>query len=366
MSGQEKSPVSEFLAGHETGLGFESLQSRLQRYGAGKTRALDMAKYITEFYGIKQKSVGRPSENQKLAAKLSNCADFLIFKRYLTVDEVRLHAANFCKKHLLCPFCAMRRGTKYLQAYKQRLDVVLHENPKLRAFMVTLTVKDGESLSERFAHLRAALKKYTQQRRDALKGQRAVEYAKAFGGVHSIEIKRGKNSGLWHPHVHMIWLCEEVPNASQLSKEWLALTGDSYIVDVREFYGESVVDGFLEVFKYALKFSDMRLADNWEAYQLLKEKRLVDSFGLLRGVKVPKELTDEDIDEEFVYLLYYFARSSGYNFVTTVGSNEPDEVGAFVKIARGFQRKMLKSEIAGQYAGETVGGDSKNPRCNGD
>lgn len=338
MTGQGKSPVSEFLAGHETGLGFESLQHRLQRYGAGKTRALDMSKYITEFYGIKQNSVGRPSENQKLAAKLSNCADFLIFKRYLTVDEVRLHAANFCKKHLLCPFCAMRRGTKYLQAYKQRLDVVLQENPKLRAFMVTLTVKDGESLSERFAHLRAALKKYKQQRRDALKCQRFVEFAKAFGGVHSIEIKRGKNSGLWHPHVHMIWLCEAPPSASQLSKEWLALTGDSYIVDVREFYGESVVDGFLEVFKYALKFSDMELADNWEAYHLLKEKRLVDNFGLLRGVKVPEELTDDDIDEEFVYMLYYFARSSGYNFGGLVGQDEESEIADFLKKTRGMLR----------------------------
>lgn len=338
MNGQEKSPVSEFLAEHETGLGFESLQSRLQRYGAGKTRALDMADYITENTKSKWDGRNRNTETGKLAAKLSNCADFLIFKRYLSVDEVRLHAANFCKKHLLCPFCAMRRGTKYLQAYKQRLEVVFQENPKLRAFMVTLTVKDGESLSERFAHLRAALKKYTEQRRNAFKGQRAVEYAKAFGGVHSIEIKRGKNSGLWHPHVHMIWLCEEIPNASQLSREWLEITGDSYIVDVREFYGESVVDGFLEVFKYALKFSDMPLADNWEAYQLLKEKRLVDSFGLLRGVKVPEELTDDDIDEDFVYMLYYFARNSGYNFGGLVGQDEESEIADFLKKTRGMLR----------------------------
>ena len=338
MSGQEKSPVSAVLADSETGLGFESLQSRLQRYGAGKTRALDMAKYITENTKSKWDDRNRNTETGKLAAKLSNCADFLIFKRYLTVDEVRLHAANFCKKHLLCPFCAMRRGTKYLQAYKQRLDVVFQENTKLRAFMVTLTVKDGESLSERFAHLRAALKKYKEQRRNALKGQRFVEYAKAFGGVHSIEIKRGKNSGLWHPHVHMIWLCEAPPSASQLSKEWLAITGDSYIVDVREFYGESVVDGFLEVFKYALKFSDMELSDNWEAYQLLKEKRLVDNFGLLRGVKVPEELTDEDIDEDFVYMLYYFARNSGYNFGGLVGQDEESEIADFLKKTRGMLR----------------------------
>lgn len=338
MTGQGKSPVSEFLAEHETGLGFESLQHRLQRYGAGKTRALDMADYITQNTKSKWDDRNRNTETGKLAAKLSNCADFLIFKRYLTVDEVRLHAANFCKKHLLCPFCAMRRGTKYLQAYKQRLDVVFQENPKLRAFMVTLTVKDGESLSERFAHLRAALKKYRDQRRNALKGQRFVEYAKAFGGVHSIEIKRGKNSGLWHPHVHMIWLCEEPPSASQLSREWLEITGDSYIVDVREFYGESVVDGFLEVFKYSLKFSDMELGDNWDAYQLLKEKRLVDNFGLLRGVKVPEELTDDDIDEDFVYMLYYFARSSGYNFMGLVGQDEESEIADFLKKSRGMLR----------------------------
>lgn len=336
MDGQEKSPVSAVLADSETGLGFESLQHRLQRYGAGKTRALDMADYITENTKSKWDDRKRNTETGKLSAKLSNCADFLIFKRYLTVDEVRLHAANFCKKHLLCPFCAMRRGTKYLQAYKNRLDVVLQENPKIRAFMVTLTVKDGENLSERFAHLRSALKKYRQQRRNALKGQRFVEFAKALGGVHSIEIKRGKNSGLWHPHVHMIWLCEDVPNASQLSREWLDLTGDSYIVDVREFYGESVVDGFLEVFKYALKFSDMELSDNWEAYQLLKEKRLVDNFGLLRGVKVPEELTDDDIDEEFVYMLYYFARNSGYNFTGLVGQDEESEIADFLKRTRGM------------------------------
>ena len=177
-------------------------------------------------------------------------------------------------------------------------------------------MKDGENLLERFTHLRKALKKYQEQRRNALKGQRQVEYAKALGGVMSIEIKRGKNSGLWHPHVHMIWLCEDVPSASQLSKEWLELTGDSYIVDVREFYGESVVDGFLEVFKYALKFSDMELADNWEAFQTLKAKRLVDNFGLFRGVQVPDDLADDDIDDEFVLLLYRFIRGSGYNFVS--------------------------------------------------
>jgi len=198
----------------------------------------------------------------------------------------------------------------------ERLQCVLAENPRLRAFMVTLTVKDGDDLAERFNHLRGCLKRYQQRRRDALKGQKFVEYAKALGGVFSIEVKRGQGSGLWHPHVHMIWLCEDVPDKFRLSQEWHNITGDSYIVDVREFYGETIVEGFLEVFKYALKFSDMALADNWQAFETLKGKRLVDNFGLFRGVVVPEDLTDGELeDEPYLMMLYKFFRGSGYSFM---------------------------------------------------
>ena len=55
------------------------------------------------------------------------------------------------------------------------------ENPELQLYFVTLTVKDGESLQERFNHLVKAERRYKQGRRDALKGQKFVEYAKAQG-----------------------------------------------------------------------------------------------------------------------------------------------------------------------------------------
>ena len=77
------------------------------------------------------------------------------------------------------------------------------------------------------------------------------------------------------------------------------------------------IDGFLETFKYALKFSDLPLADNWEAFQKLKGKRLINSFGVLRGVEVPEDLTDDDLDEDLPYMLmlYNYRKGSGYNFV---------------------------------------------------
>lgn len=97
------------------------------------------------------------------------------------------------------------------------------QNANLRPYFVTTTIKDGSDLSERFKHLVNSERCYKQLRRDALKGRRFVEYAKALGGVSSIEFKRGKNSGLWHPHQHSIWLCEEAPKAQKSQKNGMQL-----------------------------------------------------------------------------------------------------------------------------------------------
>ena len=307
-SRQEKSPFSDSLATEENGLGFENLNHRLQRYAGAKSRALDMVDYI------KTEEVSN-NQTRKLTTKIANCASYLVFKHYYTENRVILHGMKTCREQLLCPFCALRRGAKHVKAYWDKVELVKQSDPNLKLYFVTLTVKDGESLQERYNHLVKAERRYKQQRRDALKGQKFVEYAKALGGVGSVEFKRGKNSGLWHPHIHMIWLCSEAPDAHQLSREWEALTGDSFIVDVRPMHGE--IDGFLETFKYALKFSDLPLADNWEAFQKLKGKRLINSFGVLRGVEVPEDLTDDDLDEDLPYMLmlYNYRKGSGYNFV---------------------------------------------------
>lgn len=53
----------------------------------------------------------------------------------------------------------------------------------------------------------------------------------------------------------------------------------------------------MEVFKYAVKFSDLSLEDNWHAAQVLKGKRLLNSFGLFRGVQIPESLLDEPLDD---------------------------------------------------------------------
>lgn len=306
--GEKKNPLAADILAEEADQragGIAALPTRVGRYGEAHRRALAMADYALR---IGEKAT---------ASKLTFCGDYLLFRHFYTVDDVRLHAANFCRKHLLCPLCAIRRASKYMQAYMQRLELVLAQHPGLKAFLVTVTVKDGEDLQERFQHLRAAMRRMTQARRDYLKAPAKrphVEAAKALGGVHSIEAKRGKGSGLWHPHAHAVWLCYEAPDASKLAQEWHGWTGDSYIVDVRPFHDQhDVAGGFAEVFKYALKFSDLPLDDNWQAFLELSNRRLVDSFGLLRGVEVPEELTDEPL-EGLPYIDYLFRWfSSGYS-----------------------------------------------------
>lgn len=304
----KKNPLSEEILAEDSGQGTDgvaALPTRLDRYARAHQRALRMSDYAAE------------KGESKVAGKLSHCGHWLVFRHYFTVDKVRLHAADFCKNHLLCPLCAIRRGAKYLKAYMDKLEVVMGEHQGLKAYMVTVTVKDGPELGERFTHLRKAMKSMTQARRSYLSNPAKnphVEFAKALGGVHSIEAKRGANSGQWHPHAHMVWLCHEEPDQAKLAEEWQAWTGDSFIVDVRPFYDQDdVVSGFLEVFKYALKFSELPLADNWDAWQTLSGKRLVDSFGVLRGVEVPDELTDEPLEDlPYVELFYRWMDRAGY------------------------------------------------------
>jgi len=252
--------------------------------------------------------------NVKLAYKLRSCGDYLVFRDFFTVGKVRLHAAYFCKNHLLCPFCAIRRGAKMLKAYLERLQVILADEPSLKPYLVTFTVKDGPDLLERFDHLQRSIQALHKMRHRPAHAEHG-EVSKAAGAVWSYEFKRGTGSGEWHPHVHAVWLCREKPDQQKLVQQWENITCDSYIVDVRPFDDEqSIVGGFLEVFKYAVKFSDLPLADNFQGYELLSGKRLIAAFGAFRGVVVPESLTDEPLtDLPFVEHFYRFQKFAGYS-----------------------------------------------------
>lgn len=120
------------------------------------------------------------------------------------------------------------------------------------------------------------------------------------GGGAFLEVKISEKDGLWHPHLHLI-VTGDFIDQRRLSEEWLAVTGDSSIVDVRLVRDGSDVARY--VAKYVTKPLDSSvfdITDNLdEAIVALSGRRLCLTFGDWRGkqlTKVPKDgLTWESI-----------------------------------------------------------------------
>jgi hypothetical protein len=171
--------------------------------------------------------------------------------------------------------------------------------------LVTLTVRDGSDLRERFNHLHSSQRELWKRKQRG----RGSSFDGVAGAVWSYEIKRGSGSGLWHPHLHAVVLAEVSPDQSALSREWHNITGDSFICDVRPIQENDTFGGFAEVFKYAVKFSEQPPEDTVHVWQVLRGKRLLASSGCFRGVAEVEGLLDDSVELEglpYVNLFYNF------------------------------------------------------------
>lgn len=308
---EEENPLPVDSLAAETERGSDSLTAlpkRLDRYAKAHQRAVAMADYIRSVQH-------RTPAVEKVATELAECGAYLVFRHYLTEQKAKLIAARTCKKHIVCPLCAIRRGAKMLARYKERFEIVMEKNAHLVPWMVTFTVKNGEDLSERYNHLHKSVRLLNKYRHLG----RGHEVCKAQGSVWSYEFKRGESSQLWHPHMHGVWLCSSPLDVKKLQKEWLQITSDSFIVEAHPMYGEAI-DAFCEVFKYAVKFGGLPLADNLHAFEVLRSKRLVRSAGLLWGVEVPDSLLDDELeDHQWIDVAYrYFDDPSTYHHAAII------------------------------------------------
>lgn len=258
---------------------------------------------------------------------LFGCGAFLLFEHGLTSRKNKLRAANFCKQEKLCRACAARRGGKLGVRYMDRVESVLSDVAGLRVHLLTLTLRDGADLGERVDVLngafRALLARGKKNRQRGNSG--GTEARHIVGGARSIEVKRGSGSGLWHPHIHALILTDGEIDKAALFSEWAHLVGqevgetmaaqDLRPIDFKPGAAEQADDvagAFLEVFKYAVKLSDMTPADRIHADAVLRSRRLVQGFGVMYGVKVPPLEDDALENEAFVELVFHRSRA-GYD-----------------------------------------------------
>lgn len=293
------------------------------------------------------------SDIQEKIDKIKSCCSVVELQaQYVetdnTLDQVlSVSNGNFCKQHAVCPVCAdrsqSRRRARFNEPIKNQASMV--KEGKRYAYIVTYTITDGHSLSERLHHLkesRLKWRKMGQKRGNKFSGGEA---AKIKAGLSTIEIKRGEDSNLWHVHAHELLFTskpldyqvydpiikkelhkkygskipkdiltaaametvtfngEQVP-VSKISKEWLeASGGDSISIDVSAMqhvpknaslkrqrklaamsFEQSIAYQAKEVIKYMSKASDNTPEDMLQIITDTYNKRMVATYGEFRGI----------------------------------------------------------------------------------
>ena len=266
-----------------------------------------------------------PTEG-KLIDKLQACGAALIVHQFNSLGDIRLINVASCNNHLLCGVCAIRRSLRLLVPNLLKYQTIRAHRPELVPLFVTVTVRNGTDLAERFCHLADSLRLLKKRRLNARRRSgRNVEVAKAPGWLGSYEVKRGTGSGLWHPHCHLLALAEPGGlEVEALSRQWLAVTGDSFQVDSRPLDpGKPLIKAFCELFKYALKVNDLPPVDAWAAREVLRGRKLMFSAGLFRGNACPEAnmaLRDNTIEFRsrrsgvpYSDIFYQFEEGVGYS-----------------------------------------------------
>jgi plasmid rolling circle replication initiator protein Rep len=313
----------------------EGHSKRLARYSVAKARQQKVTDYILQQNKINDK----PTFLKELDA-LQECGSFLVFRHYYELEKYRMLAGCTCKKHLLCSLCAIRRAAKYVAVYDEKIKQVQADpNHSFDFLFITLTVKNGPDLAERYDHLRSSFEKLLKMRRNSFQARQKKKTLLRFveGALFSYEVTFNDKTEEYHPHLHMIALVKKgtfdfqentqgkkpvkfVPELwAGLVQDWEEITGDSKIVDVRLIDDEEgKMSALVETFKYALKFSEMPVAVQLNCYKTLKTRRMIGSMGELYGVSVPENLSDELLpgEEKYIDLVYQYSGIAGYQLTT--------------------------------------------------
>ena len=175
------------------------------------------------------------SKALKSAHKLNECGNYLLFKNFYTIGEVKLSKLRTCGRSICSALSVLLFVLLVLS--KNTLNVLIRcckENRKLKPVLITLTVKNGSDLAERSEHLMKSFRTLLDRRRDyEKKGRGFNEFCKVQGAMYSYENTYNEKTVEWHPHIHMFALVDQWIDQQEFSEYWHSLTGDSMVVDVR-------------------------------------------------------------------------------------------------------------------------------------
>jgi len=194
---------------------------------------------------------------------LENCRHFAWFTRHAGTGQVKV-VANAC--HLRwCPVCASAKRMMIKSAVSKWLRTV--KRPKF----MTFTLKHStEELPDQIKRLYKAYRLFRQHK---------LLKKKQRGGVWFFQLKRSEKSGEWHPHLHVVVDMDYI-NKVEIQDEWLMVTGDSFVVDIRAIKNpEKVTDYVARYCASPCNLASYTANDQDSIYYALSGKRLCGRFG---------------------------------------------------------------------------------------
>lgn len=238
--------------------------------------------------------------NRLRKARIQNCGNQVAFRRYLETGDVQMVWANFCKYDRICIACATKRAMRMIKKFSQGVEEHNLYNKKRYYIVLTISHTKDDKLSDLMDRLTLYKERLARNYRNSKRPwQKNKSFFYKFDGmVISIEIAHKWPSG-WHPHINILACSDEdIPIESKyyrwltnddLLQEWKTITdGTSYIHNIRKIdvtKNHFSRSGIGEVFKYAIKFSDLTVAQLAEVMEIQHNRkyRFFATYGVFRG-----------------------------------------------------------------------------------
>lgn len=207
--------------------------------------------------------------DKQLADRMTVCADWLEFRR-LETGALTLHRANFCRVRL-CPMCQWRRSLRVAAQVRACDTWAQQERAKQGRkpwahYLLTLTVRNvpGPALAATLDDLAHAWDRFSRRA--------AVKRAMRGGYVRATEITYNAAEDSYHPHLHVLVLCNgsyftsrDYLNHDQWQTIWRDAARLDYApqTDIRRTTSD-ISGAVAEVCKYATKPSAYLLTDDMD------------------------------------------------------------------------------------------------------
>lgn len=298
------------------------IQRTLQKMERSQKKKKEISEYINKYKPHLLKYIWRTD-------RINECVNIIRFREY--VDwEVKLHKANFCKYDKFCLACATRRSIKMIQKFEKW--IIKYDLTNKNWYHITLTIKHNahQTLWELMAKLSDARDKLAQNYKNWKRpNQKKKSFFSQFEWiVASLEISYWKN--WYHPHLHILACTDKEIKTEyskflwwysnrDLQKEWYNITKDSYSVGIRKItVWENNFDrkSIWEVFKYAVKFSNLKVSQIAEVIELQhnRQYRFFSTYWIFRSWKF-EESKESNMDNSYSDILLLLDNNMKYDLI---------------------------------------------------